>query len=523
MPKNLLFNSIAKQRTVLFTLPLLIFAGCAQIPKHPHKPVSYSQPPATAGVLTETRDAVMKDAEKDESAFMLIQNNADALRWRLALIDQATKSIDLQVFIWSYDESGVLILDRLIAAAQRGVQIRLLADDIQKDWSDDTTALVARIPNIQLRRFNPGRVRKGVIRRMYQMSTQFRTLNRRMHNKQMVVDGQWAIIGGRNIGNPYFGLSKKYNNRDLDLLTTGAVIKEMAQNFDEYWNADTAYPGEAMSDRLSERKIKKISKQFIKDNEKNKELLTQASIPVDPLDWSVVLATLPQRMVTGTAQCLQDSPQVRGDRGIRLIDQLANIDFNVQHQSVLITPYMIPSQDQLNAIRKSIRDNNTRIRILVPSMESNNQTMAHSHYKKYRKKLLSAGAELYEFKGHPSADTRKESDAAPMESKFISLHTKAFVLDRNWVLLGSLNMDPRSIRINTEHMLVINCPALAEELLSDFEILTSPENAWAVTLNEKGKVRWTSDEGERKWQPARGFIQRGQDLFYRLLPIEKQL
>ena len=519
-PRSKRLHCTAKKQMLATGFVLLIVAGCAQIPKNPHRPVSYSLTPATAGVLTETRQAVLEKTKDGASAFMLIQNNADALRWRLALIDHATESIDLQVFIWSSDESGHLILNRLIHAAERGVQIRLLVDDMIKDWSDNSIALIARIPNIQLRRFNPGRVRKGTLQRMFQMSTQFRTLNRRMHNKQMVVDGQWAIIGGRNIGNPYFGLSKKYNNRDLDLLTTGAVIQEMAENFDEYWNADTAYPGEAMSDGLSKKKVKKISRQLTTEIEKSKALLVQADIPVDPINWSAAFSTLPNRMVTGTAKCLQDSPTVTGDRGIRLIDQIIDIDFNVQHQSVLITPYMIPSQDQIDAIRKGTQNKNTRTRILVPSMESNNHTMAHSHYRKHRKKLLKAGAELYEFKGEPSAAIRKESDTAPVESKFISLHTKAFVLDRNWVLLGSLNMDPRSIKINTEHILIIDCPELAEQLLADFETMTASENAWAVTLNQRGKLRWVADDKKRKTQPAQGFTQRCKDFFYRWLPIE---
>jgi putative cardiolipin synthase len=156
-------------------------------------------------------------------------------------------------------------------------------------------------------------------------------------------------------------------------------------------------------------------------------------------------------------------------------------------------------------------------------MESNNHTMAHSHYKKYRKKLLDAGAELYEFRGEPSAELRALSDTPPVKSKFISLHTKAFVLDEHWVLLGSLNIDPRSININTEHMLVIDSPRLAAEMLSDYETMIAPENAWAVTRNEKGKLRWTSIDGERSSQPARSYGQRWKDFFWRLMPVESQL
>ena len=147
----------------------------------------------------------------------------------------------------------------------------------------------------------------------------------------------------------------------------------------------------------------------------------------------------------------------------------------------------------------------------------------YSHYKKYRKRLLKAGAELYEFRGQPSPEVREKSNTSPVEADFISLHTKAFVLDDRWVLLGSLNLDPRSIKINTEHMLVIDSPRLAHDLLGQFEIMTHTDNAWHVTLNEKGKLRWQSGDEIRKRQPARGTMQRVSDFFYRWLPIEGQL
>lgn len=501
----------------------LIFAGCAHIPANPHKPVSYSQAPSTEGALFDASQAVMNGAGEDESAFLLIPNNENALRWRLALIDHAQQSIDLQVFIWSNDESGRLMLERLMVAAERGVQIRLLVDDMPKDWSDDGIALVARIPNIQLRRFNPGRVRKGAISRLFQMGTQFKALNRRMHNKQMVVDGQWGMLGGRNIGNPYFGLAKKYNNRDLDLLITGAILPQMAQDFDEYWNADAAYPGEAMSDKLSDKKIKKMKERFDEDVLEDRTLFVQTRIPVEPTDWRAELSTLPDRMVRGVAQLMQDSPEVKGDRGVRLVDQIDQAAPEINYRSCVITPYMIPTKDQLADMEQTIKEENRDVRILVPAMESNNHTMAHSHYKKYRKRILKAGAELYEFRAQPSEELRAFSDTSPVRADFISLHTKAFALDDHWVLIGSLNIDPRSIQINTEHMLLIDSPALATQLLTDFEVMIAPENSWAVTLNEKGKLRWTSSDGVRKRQPARGFGQRCSDFFWRLMPVESQL
>ena len=220
---------------------------------------------------------------------------------------------------------------------------------------------------------------------------------------------------------------------------------------------------------------------------------------------------------------MQDSPVVDGYRGLRLLEQLNEAKLDVRDESCIITPYMIPSKDQFKEIERVGKEGQHRVRLLVPSMDSNNHTMAHSHYKKYSKVLLKAGCELHEFRGYTSAAVRACSDTPPVESDFISLHTKAFILDRHWVMLGSLNIDPRSININTEHLLIIESPELAERLLAEFETMTAPENAWAVTLNEKGKLRWTSSDGVRKRQPARSMWQRWTDRFYRLLPIERQL
>ena len=502
---------------------LILLSACSTVPRDPVKPVMHSRGRSPRGLLAKTSESVLGTPSPEESAFLLISNNAAALRWRLALIDTAKDSIDLQVFIWSNDESGRLLLSRIMAAAERGVKVRLLIDDMPKDWSDAGTASIARLPNIDLRRFNPGMARKGLISRSLQMATQFRQLNRRMHNKQLIVDGSWAIIGGRNIGNPYFGLSKKYNNRDLDVLITGAVIPDLSTDFDEYWNAKAAYPGALMSKPPSAKRQARDDARFRQTLEEDRERLIMTGIPTEVTDWSKDFASLPARMTEGSARSLQDSPVVSGYRGLRLLEQLNEENLNVQHESILITPYMIPSQQQLEELERIAKEEQQAIRLLVPAMDSNNHTMAHSHYKKYRKPLLKAGCELFEFRGDPSPAIRSDSDTPPYSSSFISLHTKAFILDRHWVLLGSLNIDPRSIRINTEHLLIIESPALAAILLSEFDKMIAPENAWAVTLNHKGKLRWNSTRGTRKRQPARSLWQRVTDCFYRLLPIERQL
>jgi len=306
-------------------------------------------------------------------------------------------------------------------------------------------------------------------------------------------------------------------------LITGAVLPQMAADFDEYWNADAAYPGEAMSDRLSDKKIRKMRNAFDLAVMEDRTLFAQTRIPPYPIDWSSEFSALPDQMVMGVAQLLQDSPEVKGDRGVRLVDQIDQAAIEIHYQSCVITPYMIPTKEQLADMAQTVEENGRRVRLLVPAMESNNHTMAHSHYKKYRKRILDTGAELYEFRAQPSAELRAVSDTDPIKADFISLHTKAFVLDDHWVLIGSLNVDPRSIQINTEHMLLIDSPELATQLLGDFERMIAPGNSWAVTRNEKGKLRWTSGDEVRKRQPARGFGQRCSDFFWRWMPVEGQL
>jgi len=512
-----------KQAAALSILGLLMAAaGCAHIPKDPDKPVTYSDGPAEDGILADVSREVLSGQAGGISAFMMIPENLAALKWRLALIDRARQTIDLQVFIWSNDESGRLLLGRIIAAAERGVRVRLLVDDMPKEMSDQSTAMLSRMPNIQVRRFNPGRVRRGLIGRMLQMSSQFQTLNRRMHNKQTIVDGCWGIIGSRNIGNPYFGLSTLYNTRDLDLLMTGPIIHDLADGFDEYWNAPTAYPGEAMHREHTADQEEKIWTRFGNTLSKDRELLKKTAVPPEPQDWTKDLTDLTNTMVYGIAKSLQDTPEVTGDRGIRLVEQLREMTPEAAEMSCIITPYLIPSKEQIETIENAVRQGR-RIQFLVPSMASNNHTMVHSHYKKYRKRLLQAGAELYEFRGNPSEQMRAMSDTAPIRSKFISLHTKGFLLDDEWVLLGSLNIDPRSIHINTEHMIIIKSPDLARQMHEDFKWMIDPANAWKVSLDETGQLRWTSETKEVKMQPARSIGQRISDFFYRLLPIESQL
>jgi putative cardiolipin synthase len=500
---------------------IALTTGCGTLPRNPPRPYMESLSTATDGLLTDTRTDVTKKLKEGESAFLLVDSNRDALQWRLALVDHATTSVDVKVFIWQDDETGRLLLSRVLAAADRGVRVRMLVDDMPVTSSDSSLATLAIHPNVNLRVFNPGLVRRGIIGPMMQMVIYFKELNVRMHNKLMVVDGHWAIAGGRNIGNAYFGTSKKYNFRDLDVLTTGPIVEQLADAFDDYWNSDPAYPAEAMA-KLKPKKVEKNQRDFEKTLLRDRNFLEQTSYTIDTKDWSKEFVALPYLMIGGTATYAHDTPVVKSDKGERLLDSLRQTIEGAEESLTIVTPYMIPPRTLMRALRAT-EDTGVDVLIVTASMAANNHTVAHSHYKKYRKRLLETGAELFEYKHQPTPTERSLCDESSVTSKFIALHIKATCIDNRRLYIGSLNMDPRALKINTENVMVIDSPELARAFNERVTRMIHRKNAWEVYRQENGKLRWRSSEGERRCQPARGFRQRVADFFFRWLPIERQL
>jgi putative cardiolipin synthase len=228
-------------------------------------------------------------------------------------------------------------------------------------------------------------------------------------------------------------------------------------------------------------------------------------------------------MHSGEAHFIQDEPVSFDDgKEHRLVDMLTYLAEPSHAELTMVTPYLIPVKGFLHDIAK-LSSEGVKVTILTGSMGSNNHTIAHSHYKKYRRRILASGAHLFEFRHDPSPAMRDISDVRPVESKFISLHAKAIVGDRKRCFIGSLNLDPRAIEINTENGLYIESDTLAKELAKQFDIMMGPENAWRVYLTSDNQLQWDSSSGTVSIQPARSFGQRIVDFFGRLLPIENQL
>jgi len=510
-------------RPTLLLVVLLTAAtvsGCTTLAPAPPQPETTALPPATTGVISDTAAEVGKGLTSGDSAYLLLTRNDDALNWRLALTDHATTSIDAQYFIWQSDATGNLLFDRLLKAADRGVRVRLLVDDFWLAANDDVIAAIDHYPNFEIKIFNPAYTRHAVAGWL-EFLAYFQQLNRRMHNKLFIVDSRMAIVGGRNIGDAYFGLSEKYNFQDLDVLTLGPVVEEISSAFDQYWNADLAYPGHLMSKIASPEDQEALRVGAQAEIDKHATRLAEYSLA--PRAWSAEMAELPQRMHTGEGHFIQDEPLIIDGETLKLIDMLDTLAAPSHEELIVVSPYLIPVGGMLEDIAE-LTGEGVDVKILTASMASNNHTAAHSHYKKYRRRILGAGAELYEYRHDPSPPMRDKADVPPAEAKFVSLHVKAMVGDRQRCFIGSLNLDPRALEINTENGLYIESPGLAAELAAAFDTMMHPDNAWQVHFDEvQEMLYWESSAGTVDSQPARSFGQRIADFFFRLLPIESQL
>jgi len=501
---------------------ILLLAACAT---HQLRDVplqhSYALPASQAGTLSRVTAEIELINGPGKSTYLALADNRDALHWRLLLADLATETIDAQYYLWSGDASGRLLALHLIDAADRGVRVRLLVDDVFTINSDTNIVALNSHPNIEVRIFNPWKARGSLLRRATEYIGDSRQLNQRMHNKLFVADNHVAIVGGRNIGNPYFGLGEHYNFRDMEVIMAGPVAEDISDSFDLYWNDDWAIGGDAFAPPGYEAPVLAITQEQLRTESQDNNKLNQAGLGKLPHE-ETRLAELIDASDTGDVWVVYDDPPtaVANNTGVRKIDKLQGLSKTFKQDLVVASAYFIPNKELLDNIQ-TLTARGVRVRIITNSLASTNHTMVNSGYAPWRRRLLEAGVELYEYRGD-IPDTR--SIVAPgMNTHRVTLHTKAFVIDKETVYIGSLNMDPRSMHINTEMGLLIKDPGLAHEVLEHLEDDMRPENAWQVSLDEENQLVWESADGKTHLQPARGFGQRIADFFYGLLPIKDQL
>ena len=495
----------------------LLLAGCAgpslkdDIVRH--EP-SFASPPASEGVLWELADAVMSEHGPDRSGFRLLDGSYDGLAARLALIDSAVSSLDIQTYLWYPDHAGQLILERAIHAANRGVRVRLIVDDLLTIGQDQLIYELDRRPNIEVRLFNPWKDR-GTLARGGEFVAEMERMNTRMHDKLLIADGNAAVVGGRNIGDHYFGLSHDYNFHDLDLLGFGHIARQANGMFDHFWNSEWVVSADNLE---AEADAGFVQQAWAELQRKNREAPELASFGIEARDWRDVAARLADELHIGRSLLVYDETQ-----DITIAQNVAEKMFgfmNLAQKELLITnAYIIPGQPAIDFLQ-GLTDRGVNIRILTNSLESHDVPAVNSHYRGWRDDLINAGAELYELRAD-AAIKEEVVEVPPVSGEFVGLHTKSVVVDREYVFIGSMNFDPRSFAINTEAGAFVHSPGLAEELAQVMERDMQPENAWQVFLDERGKPYWVNSDTRTDKQPARGFSQRVMDKIFKVVPKEQ--
>jgi putative cardiolipin synthase len=499
-------------------------AGCATRPVAPPKAFERAAPqaapaPAADGPLAALEQVVAAAHGPDRSGFDILDRNEDALRWRLALIDSARTSLDIQYYIWFGDDSGRLLYKRVLDAADRGVQVRVLIDDLNSvlrtagavDLRDTVLALFDAHPNVELRLFNPS-TQRGLLARLAEATEDSDRLNRRMHNKALIADNRAAILGGRNLGDEYFGLHSAFNFRDLDLLGVGPVARQASAVFDRYWNSPWAVPIAAMHVPIDATQVAANRARLVGSVA---QLPSLERFPAAPQAWPAELTALPARLMPGRSEVHADVPTETSLRH-EMPQALYRLAGTAQRELLAVNAYVIPDERFVESLR-TLKAKGVAVHLLTNSLASHDVPAVNSHYKAWRKPLREASASLHEMR-HDAAVQPLVADTPPIRTPFMGLHSKAMVIDRERVFVGSMNFDPRSAQLNTEMGVFVESPALAQALATVIERDMQPANSWRVEIGPDGRPTWTNDRETVSSQPARNTWQRVEDMFFMLFP-----
>jgi putative cardiolipin synthase len=498
-------------------------SGCVGLPDTQGRAQSVAPMPSKRTALARTVRP-MTAAHPGQTGAYMLANGQDAFAARLALVDDAEQTLDLQYFIWNKDSTGQILLDRLLRAADRGVKVRLLVDDLGTMPSDKTLVALGTHPNIQVRLFNPVAWRSA---KLLSMLFEVGRINRRMHNKSFIADGQVAILGGRNIGDEYFAADHEMNFSDLDVVTIGPVVKEVSDAFDLYWNHQAAIAiTELTSHKPSPKDLAQIREALsLYDAEMRgspyarslKECLLAAQLKNRSVAYAWgpgrVICDSPDKITHGTT----DSPNDVGPQ-LRAIAEAAKKEVYV------VSPYFIPRKRGVELLT-GIHARGPRVVVVTNSMGSTDGLAAFSGYQPYRRALLKGGVELYELKSAPGEAGTRIRWWSSSGSGSSGLHAKTFSFDRQRLFVGSFNYDPRSRNLNTEIGVLLDTPALAARLPKTLDRDMHTEGYRVTLVNDR--LVWTTQENGREVtytnEPATTWTRRMKTTVLGWLPIEGQL
>lgn len=480
-------------------LVLLLIGGCQTLDLEYPREASVAMTD-TAPTAVHRLFPAAAGAPAGESGFRLLADGVDAFVARVDLARAAEHSLDLQYYMINADDTGQLLVGELLAAADRGVRVRILLDDIYAAPTDQAIAILDSHPHIEVRLFNPWTRRRGLLARIVDTVLNASRLNHRMHNKLFAADGYAAIVGGRNIGDEYFDLKTQMNFRDLDVLAVGPAAAETTASFDLYWNSKWAVPAAGLLDFTPSAA----------DLERVRAVLAAHRTRLADSPYLQALVSSPMAaqfdaqdidLEFGTARVLADDPSKvdapTGDRSAFLIEALRSHAEEAEHKLLISSPYFVPGKRGV-AILTALAAEGVRVSILTNSLAANDVSIVHSGYARYRAALLRGGVQLHELR-ETNGLTPRRRDRRRFGSEFVSLHAKYLVIDQHTLFVGSINLDPRSIVLNTEIGLLIESPRLTAQVTKLFRLATGKTLSYEVTLRDgpngaSDALVWTGED-----------------------------
>ncbi|MDM0086089.1 MULTISPECIES: phospholipase D family protein [unclassified Variovorax] len=469
-------------------LAAVLLAGCASLP--PPQPERFS---AARTDVADTRLAQIalasgQDMPTGFSGFQLMPEGPTAFNARLALARAAQKTLDAQYYILQDDASGKQFLGALLDAARRGVRVRLLVDDFYTAGKDELFAALASQPNFELRLFNPLAVRSGPLGLRLALSLgDFRRFNRRMHNKLFVADNSLAITGGRNIADEYFMRSDVANFIDLDVLVSGPVVPELSDTFDDFWNSAQTRPIDNLMRVPADSEVTRgwlqarLAGAAPATTERETDVLGHA--PIERQLHAGRLALIP-----GDGRAIADTPKkvAMDDPEASFADSVTQRTIamlsGARSEVVMVSPYFIPGEEGIKLLQMAV-DNDVQVIVLTNSLDATDESLVYAGYAKYRYRMLKAGVRVFELGGKLAP---RQAGLGDFRSSSGRLHAKVALVDRRRIFLGSMNLDGRSARLNTEIGILVDSPALAEQF------------GKLMTLRSMGayELRLRGDDGE---------------------------
>ncbi len=498
-------------RPAAFILCLLLLISCSE-----HKPIPASSKDFCSQIHFSDSSHLsgelkgLEDSMDHKTGTFVLEDGGNAMMARAWLTENAEKTIDIQYFIFSTDNVGLIACDYLVRAADRGVKVRILVDDILVDAGPYEILTFDSHPNIEVKIYNPGvNLGKNNVSKVHQFATNFKGANQRMHNKTFTVDGKVCITGGRNIADEYFDFDHEYNFRDRDVLLLGKTVKEVHASFEHFWNSPLAVP---VTQVVQDPAVNS------KDSNRFARLHQYACNPDN--FWPQVrekIKTLPQTfhdlqhsgsiVWTDSVQFIADTPG-KNNGGLHsggvTTDALSALIQQAQHTIDIQSPYLIVTPDGLRLFTDAV-NRGVRVNILTNSLASTDNLPAFAGYQKVRTGLLKAGVHIYEFR--PDAQERKEIMTGALQKKLdyapvFGLHAKGMVVDGHITVVGTYNLDPRSANLNTECVTIIHSDKIAAGVLKGMQTEYKPENSWETTLQHN------PDDEASNWKRAKTWIKK---------------